>query len=90
MLSPAAELAYHTVCCSALNAEEMNREKGIDMLRNAMKRTVNTLTASTKDSDLDAKVSLFACRCLTVAAQFESCSGVLTMWTFFKFLAKKI
>ena len=29
LLSPAAELAYHTVCCSALNAEELNREEGI-------------------------------------------------------------
>ena len=28
LLSPSVELAYHTVCCSSLNAEELNREKG--------------------------------------------------------------
>ena len=33
LLSAAAELAYHTVNCSALNAEELRREKGIEVSR---------------------------------------------------------
>ena len=44
LLSPAAELAYHTVCCSALNAEELNREEGIQALRASLKRCVSTLS----------------------------------------------
>lgn len=31
LLSAAAELAYHTVRCSALNAEELRRENGIQV-----------------------------------------------------------
>ena len=32
LLDAAAELAYHTVNCSALNAEELRRENGIQVL----------------------------------------------------------
>lgn len=32
LLSAACELAFHTVNCSALNAEELCREKGIEVL----------------------------------------------------------
>lgn len=31
LLPAAAELAYHTVNCSALNAEELRRENGIEV-----------------------------------------------------------
>ena len=31
LLSAASELAYHTINCSALNAEELRREGGIDV-----------------------------------------------------------
>lgn len=31
LLAAASELAYHTVHCSALNAEELRREKGLDV-----------------------------------------------------------
>ena len=33
LLSAASELAYHTVNCSALNAEELRRENGIEVYR---------------------------------------------------------
>lgn len=32
LLTAATELAYHTVNCSALNAEELNRENGFQVL----------------------------------------------------------
>ena len=32
LLAAAAELCYHTVNCSALNAEELRRENGIQVL----------------------------------------------------------
>ena len=44
LLSPSVELAYHTVCCSSLNAEELNREEGIKTLREALKRCSNNIT----------------------------------------------
>lgn len=31
LLAAATELAYHTVKCSALNAEELRREKGLEV-----------------------------------------------------------
>ena len=31
LLSAATELCYHTVNCSALNAEELRRERGIEV-----------------------------------------------------------
>lgn len=31
LLSAASELAYHTVRCSALNAEELRRENGLEV-----------------------------------------------------------
>ena len=34
LLSAATELCYHTVNCSALNAEELRRERGIDVRQN--------------------------------------------------------
>lgn len=34
LLPAAAELAFHTVNCSALNAEELRRENGIEVIRN--------------------------------------------------------
>jgi hypothetical protein len=49
LLSAATELAYHTVSCSALNAEELRRENGIQvrhltvlllMLKNYVEKTV--------------------------------------------------
>ena len=31
LLAAAAELTYHTINCSALNAEELRREKGLEV-----------------------------------------------------------
>lgn len=33
LLTAASELCYHTVHCSALNAEELRREQGIEVCR---------------------------------------------------------
>jgi hypothetical protein len=35
LLAAASELAYHTVHCSALNAEELRRERGLEVSDNA-------------------------------------------------------
>ncbi|KAK7507621.1 hypothetical protein BaRGS_00001556 [Batillaria attramentaria] len=73
LLSAAAELAYHTVNCSALNAEELRRENGIQVLQDAFSRCVSVLSQSSKPDDLAVQVCMNIAKCYTVAAQFEGC-----------------
>ncbi|XP_061777667.1 dnaJ homolog subfamily C member 13-like isoform X1 [Nerophis ophidion] len=73
LLPAAAELAFHTVNCSALNAEELRRENGIEILLEALSRCVSVLTASSKTDDMAVQVCGHICRCYSVAAQFEEC-----------------
>ncbi|KPP77846.1 dnaJ-like subfamily C member 13-like, partial [Scleropages formosus] len=73
LLPAATELAFHTVNCSALNAEELRRENGIEVLLEALSRCVAVLTASSKSDDMAVQVCGHICRCFSVAAQFEEC-----------------
>lgn len=56
LLSAASELAYHTMDCSALNAEELRRENGIQTLHNAFSRCSSTLSSSSKANELAVQV----------------------------------
>ncbi|KAK7873572.1 hypothetical protein R5R35_009276 [Gryllus longicercus] len=73
LLSAASELAYHTVHCSALNAEELRRERGLDVLLDAYSRCVSVLSASSKPSEVSVQVCTHITRCFRVAAQFQGC-----------------
>ncbi|XP_033848217.2 dnaJ homolog subfamily C member 13-like isoform X1 [Acipenser ruthenus] len=73
LLPAAAELAFHTVNCSALNAEELRRENGIEVLQEALSRCVAVLTASSKPDDMAVQVCGHIYKCYSVAAQFEEC-----------------
>uniref|UniRef100_A0AAZ3QFK4 J domain-containing protein n=1 Tax=Oncorhynchus tshawytscha TaxID=74940 RepID=A0AAZ3QFK4_ONCTS len=73
LLPAAIELAFHTVNCSALNAEELRRESGIEILLDALSRCVAVLTASSKSDDMAVQVCGQVCKCYSVAAQFEEC-----------------
>uniref|UniRef100_A0A8C8CS59 J domain-containing protein n=1 Tax=Oncorhynchus tshawytscha TaxID=74940 RepID=A0A8C8CS59_ONCTS len=73
LLPAAIELAFHTVNCSALNAEELRRERGIEILLDALSRCVAVLTASSKSDDMAVQVCGQVCKCYSVAAQFEEC-----------------
>lgn len=73
LLTAAAELCYHTVNCSALNAEELRREKGIETLQEAFSRCVSVLSNSSKPEDLAVQVCIHIARCYGVSAQFEGC-----------------
>lgn len=44
LLAAASELTYHTVNCSALNAEELNREQGFIVSKICFLSAVNTNT----------------------------------------------
>ncbi|XP_055340824.1 dnaJ homolog subfamily C member 13-like [Paramacrobiotus metropolitanus] len=73
LLATACELVYHTVACSALNAEELRRENGFEILEDAMRRCVDRLSISSKLEDLNVQVCMNIARCFAVAAQFEQC-----------------
>ncbi|XP_065200940.1 dnaJ homolog subfamily C member 13 isoform X2 [Planococcus citri] len=73
LLTAATELAYHTVKCSALNAEELNREYGFISLMEAYSRCVSVLSRSSKVTDMAVMVCSHCTRCFSVAAQFSAC-----------------
>lgn len=73
LLVAATELAYHTVHCSALNAEELRREKGLEVLLEAYSRCVSVLNNSCKPTDVGVQVCQHITRCYSVAAQFSNC-----------------
>lgn len=73
LLSAASELAYHTVHCSALNAEELRRERGLDVLLEAYSRCVSVLNASSKPNEVGVQVCTHITKCFRVAAQFQGC-----------------
>lgn len=73
LLPHACETAYHTVKCSALNAEELRREGGLEILRDALSRCVSVLSSSSKPDDVGVQVCIHIVRCFTVAASFPAC-----------------
>ncbi|RWS30301.1 dnaJ subfamily C member 13-like isoform X2 [Leptotrombidium deliense] len=78
LLAYAAETAYHTVACSALNAEELRREGGLEILQEALNRCVSVLSHSSKNSEVSVEVSTHIVRCFTVAASFHNCRKKVT------------
>ncbi|WAR09956.1 DJC13-like protein [Mya arenaria] len=73
LLAAASELAFHTVNCSALNAEELRRENGIQVLQEAFARCINVIGLSSKPEDLAVEVCMHITRCYSVASQFKGC-----------------
>lgn len=73
LLSAASELAYHTVRCSALNAEELRRERGLDTLLDAYSRCVSVLNNSSKPSEVAVQVCTHITKCYSVAGNFQAC-----------------
>ena len=73
LLTAASELCYHTVHCSALNAEELRREEGIEALLEAYDRCVSIMSADSKPDSLHYQVISNVTRCFEVACNFEKC-----------------
>ncbi|KAK4337430.1 hypothetical protein RND71_043541 [Anisodus tanguticus] len=73
LLAYACETAYHTIKCSALNAEELRREGGLDILQEALNRCVNVLGKSSKPENVAVQVSIHIIRCFTGSATFSAC-----------------
>lgn len=78
LLAAASELAFHTINCSALNAEELRRESGMEALQEAYSRCLAEVSAFTEPGGVPVQVLVHITRCYTVAAQFEECREKIT------------
>ncbi|XP_072942508.1 dnaJ homolog subfamily C member 13 [Epargyreus clarus] len=72
LLPAACELAHATVRCSALNAEELCREGGLEVLLEALSRCVAVLGGAAAGGAA-AAVCAHCARCFAVAARFPAC-----------------
>ena len=71
LLAAASEVAYYTVRCSNLSAEELRREHGMEALFVAFERAV--LFTSSAETGVAAEVCTHSVRCYSVSAQFTAC-----------------
>ncbi|KAI1707730.1 dnaJ domain-containing protein [Ditylenchus destructor] len=85
LLTAAVELCYWTLRSSALNAEQLRREAGLDTLYKTFERCVPMVSLSSKPTDMAVQVCLHVCNCFATAAQFEACREKISeMKTLFK------
>lgn len=75
LLQAAAELCYHTVHCSALNAEELRRSDGLEALLEAYGRCVSIMSSDSNPSQLHFQIISNITKCFEVACNFESCKA---------------
>ncbi|UYV62597.1 DNAJC13 [Cordylochernes scorpioides] len=72
LLAAAAETCFHTVNCSALNVEELRREGGLEVLKEAFTRCVAVLSKSSTMDSLPVQVCMHIARCFAVASHFAA------------------
>ncbi|CAD5207181.1 unnamed protein product [Bursaphelenchus okinawaensis] len=73
LLSAAVELCYWTLKSSALNAEQLRRETGLEALYKTFERCVPMVSSGSKESDMPVQVCRHVAKCFGVAAEFEQC-----------------
>ncbi|GMT02615.1 hypothetical protein PENTCL1PPCAC_24789, partial [Pristionchus entomophagus] len=73
LLSAAIELANHTLMSSALNAEQLRRDQGLEALMTAFDRCVPMVTAHSANDEMAVQVCVHVCDCFGTAARFEGC-----------------
>lgn len=73
LLSAAIELCYWTLRSSALNAEQLRRESGLEALYKTFGRCEPMVTAGSKETDLAVQVCIHICNCFGTAGLFEQC-----------------
>ncbi|CAD5210525.1 unnamed protein product [Bursaphelenchus xylophilus] len=73
LLSAAVELCYWTLKSSALNAEQLRRETGLEALYKTFERCVPMISKGSKETDMPVQVCRHVCNCFAVAAEFEQC-----------------
>jgi DnaJ family protein C protein 13 len=90
LINVTTELCYQTIRCSALNAEELRRENGLDILHSAFQRCGSVLNQYSKnDDELSVHVCIHIANCYRVASQFSDCrEKFLQLKTLFKDLCR--
>jgi len=78
LLASACELAHLTVKCSSLNAEELRRNGGIEILAKAMQRCISVIGHKADEKEMSVRVCIHIMRCFTSACQFEQCREKIT------------
>ncbi|PIC50764.1 hypothetical protein B9Z55_000154 [Caenorhabditis nigoni] len=73
LLSAAIELANYTLISSALNAEQLRRDGGLEALVTAFDRCVPMVTMSSTPDDMPVQVCIHVCDCFATASTFEMC-----------------
>ncbi|ETN81937.1 DnaJ domain protein [Necator americanus] len=73
LLRAAVELANYTLMSSALNAEQLRREQGLEALQTAFDRCVPVITESSLPTDMAVQVCEHICNCFATASSFEAC-----------------
>lgn len=73
LLGHACKVVYYSIKCSALNAEELRREQGLQILYEILNRCVTMLSASSSPKDLATKVCRYIISSFGVGAEFPAC-----------------
>ena len=77
LLPAAAELCLHTVKASPLNAEELLREGGLELLRKALERCGDVIGVQSADGEMPVQVATSVTNTFAVAANFETCRDAM-------------
>lgn len=89
LLCAAIELCYWTLRSSALNAEQLRREFGLDSLYETFERCVPMVSLSSKKGDMPVQICLHSSNCFATAARFDSCRDKISeMKTLFNSLCR--
>eukprot|EP00051_Salpingoeca_urceolata_P002050 m.46532 g.46532 ORF g.46532 m.46532 type:complete len:2282 (+) comp11866_c0_seq1:73-6918(+) len=73
LLRAACELCYFTVKCSPLNAEELRRENGIEIVAAALSRCIDVVGRNTSEDVPAVQVITSILQCYAAAGAFEAC-----------------
>eukprot|EP01059_Diplonema_ambulator_P005325 TRINITY_DN15061_c0_g3_i1.p1 TRINITY_DN15061_c0_g3~~TRINITY_DN15061_c0_g3_i1.p1 ORF type:complete len:2419 (+),score=896.10 TRINITY_DN15061_c0_g3_i1:127-7383(+) len=91
LLPSAAELCLHTVNASPLNAEELLREGGLELLKGALERCTDVIVDNSLDTDMAVLIATRVIETFAVAADFESCRNTIqTMPTIVEMVCKGV
>jgi DnaJ family protein C protein 13 len=73
LLAAAVELCYWTLRSSALNAEQLRRESGLEALYKTFEHCELLVGAGSKETDMPVQVCIHVCNCFATAGLFEQC-----------------
>ncbi|KAK6107132.1 DnaJ domain family protein [Brugia pahangi] len=73
LLGAAVELCRYTLMSSALNAEQLRRDAGLEALLAAFERCAPMVSLSSEEDDMAVQICIHSLYCFGTAAQFDAC-----------------